>query len=98
MGKNFFNLALLLWPKGLTPSKLRRWSFGLFRWLAGTKPEREMSGLHSLSYRHQQLLTQLVQIHLLAQRLTKACQDLGRVILATIKPSIHQLLHAPAQG
>ncbi len=91
-------MSQILTRPPLAPSKLLRWSFGHILWLAGTKPEREMSGLHGLAYHDQQLLIQLVQIHLLAKRLTEACQDLGRVILAAIKPSIHHLLHAPAQG
>jgi len=57
-----------------------------------------MGGLHGLLYDRHQLLAQLVQVHLLAQRLTEACHDQGCVILAAIKPSIHQLLHALAQG
>jgi len=57
-----------------------------------------MGGLHCLLYDRHQLLAQLVQVHLLAQRLTEACHDPGCVILAAIKPPIHQPLHALAQG
>src|SRR5260370_34025137 len=79
----------------LAPSKLLRWLFGLFWWLARTKPEREMGGLYCLLDDRQQLRAQLVQVHLLAQRLIEARHDLSRIILAAIKAPIHQLLHAP---
>jgi hypothetical protein len=57
-----------------------------------------MDGLHCLLYDRQQLLTHLIQVHLLAQRLTEAGHDLGCVIFAAIKSSSHQSLYALAQG
>src|SRR5713226_3881175 len=66
----------------------------LFRW---TQPERDMCWLHRLLHHGQQVIVQLVQVHLLAQRGTVGCHDLGGVILAAIEAPINDALNALAQ-
>src|SRR5216683_6379482 len=62
-----------------------------------TQPQRDMLWLHRLLYDHQQLLAQLVQVHLLAQRCTESCYDLGCIILPSVEAPVDDPLDATAQ-
>ncbi len=67
----------------------------LFRF---AQPERDMRWLHRLLHHGQQLIVQLVQVHLLAQCSTEGGHDLGCVILAAIEAPINDSLDTAAQG
>ncbi|TMD24110.1 MAG: hypothetical protein E6J04_20625 [Chloroflexi bacterium] len=57
-----------------------------------------MRWLHRLMYDGQQLLSQLIQVHLIAQSRTEGCYDLRCVILVTVEASVDDYLDTPAQG
>jgi len=57
-----------------------------------------MLWLHRLRDSRNQVLMQLAQIHLIAQRSTERCQGFGSVILATVEATIDELLDAMTQG
>ncbi len=60
-------------------------------------PQGERSRLHRLLHHCQQLLAQLVQVHLLAQVRAKGCDSLGRIIPVAIETPVNALLNAMAQ-
>src|SRR5258708_26395930 len=57
-----------------------------------------MRWLHGLLYHCHQVLTQLVQVHLVAQRCTERWHDLGGVIFAAVEATINDPLKTMAQG
>src|SRR5437588_10128793 len=63
-----------------------------------SQPERDMSRLHRLLHDLNQLFTQPVQIHLIAQYRAKISQRLRRIILPAIETAINNPLAAPALG
>src|SRR6266404_5252270 len=71
-----------------------RMFYGSFRW---TQPQGDVCRLHRLLYDRQQLLAQLVQVHLLAQRRAEGCYDLGRIVLATVEAAVNNALDVTAQ-
>src|SRR5260221_11400232 len=64
------------------------------RW---TQPQRDMRGLHRLLHHGQQLLAQLVQVHLLPQGGAESGHGLGGVILATIEAPVNDPLDASTE-
>src|SRR5437016_3874684 len=67
----------------VTPSSL------LFSvWFGLRQPERDMGGLHRLLHHGHQLLAQLSQVKLIAQRSTEGLDDFGCIILAPVEATI----------
>ena len=60
------------------------------------QPQGDVRWLHRLLHHCYQLLPQLVQLDLVAQRGTKSRQGLGCVILAAIEAAINNLLDTTA--
>ena len=61
------------------------------------QPQRDMRWLHRLLHDSNQLLTQLVQVHLIAQRGTEGSYDFSSIIFATIEVAVNDVLEAPPQ-
>ncbi len=57
-----------------------------------------MTRLHRVLHHREQVLTQLVQVDLIAQCGTKLLNDLCRIIFATVETTINDPLNAKAQG
>jgi len=66
-------------------------------WFRRAQPQGDVRRLHRLLHHHQQLLAQLVQVHLLAQVRAKGGDRLGGVIPAAIEPPVDGALHAMMQ-
>src|SRR6266699_1730632 len=60
-----------------------------------TYPQGDMGRLHRLLHHGEQLLAQLIQVHLIAQRGTESGGKLGGVILAAIEATVNLGLDAP---
>jgi hypothetical protein len=60
-------------------------------WPGFAKPQREIRGLHSLLDHCQQILIQLLQVHLLAKGVAEARHHPGRIVLAAIEPAAHMI-------
>src|SRR6266480_3554699 len=58
-------------------------------------PQGDMRWLHGFLHYGQQLLAQLIQIRLIAQRGGESGGDLGRVILAAIEAAVNDGLETP---
>ena len=69
-----------------------------FRRVRWPQPEGDIRGLHRLLHHAQQLLAQLLQVHLLRSVALKACQRSGRIILAAIEAPINDRLDARRSG
>ena len=65
---------------------------GLVSW---AQPQRDMGGLHRLLDHCYQFLTQLIQVHLMAQRGTESSKCAGRIILAPVEAAVNAPLDAP---
>ena len=57
-----------------------------------------MCGLHRLLHNGEQLLTELLWVHRLAQRGTKGRQGLLSIVLLSIETVINSILDAPPHG
>jgi hypothetical protein len=57
-----------------------------------------MRGLHRLLHHGDELLAQLLQVHLMAQRGAKGCQGTCCIIFAAVEAAIYSCLDTLAQG
>src|SRR5437868_10557473 len=75
-------------PRSLLCSVVCRW----------THPQRDKGRLHRLLHDCDELLTQLAQVHFIAQRYVKSFERTRRIILAPKEAAIYACLDALAQG
>lgn len=61
------------------------------------QPEREVCWLHRLLYHRQQMVTEGVEINLLAQCRAESLDRLPRIILRAVEAAIHCALHRAPQ-
>ncbi len=78
-------------------SKGRIVSLALLVFRAGglAQLERDVHWLHGLLHHRYQLLTQGVQVQLIAQCCTNCCQCSGRIIFAAVEAAVDDGLNAP---
>src|SRR6266699_3624063 len=66
-------------------------------WVGWRQPEPDMGGLHGLGDHGDQFLSQLLQVHLMAQGGAEGFQRLSGIVLAAVEAAINDSLHAMAQ-
>src|SRR6266699_6481491 len=67
-------------------------------WFGWRQPEPDMGGLHGLGDHGDQFLSQLLQVHLIAQGGTESFQRFGCIVPSAVEAAINDPLDGMAQG